>query len=200
MTLTAVPKGALQYLTAWPAGASQPNVSSINSPVGRVLANSVILPASSDGSLDVFAFDATDFLVDINGYFAPDDGVSGLFYFPVTQCRAADTQRSAGVFGGPSLTAEVVRSYPLPSSICGLPVTAKAYAVHATVLPGGAAMPFLTLWPSGQGRPNASILNAFEGQVVTNSAIVPAGTNGSMDAFAFRNTHFVLDIAGYFGR
>lgn len=61
-------------------------------------------------------------------------------------------------------------------------------------------MPFLTAWPSGQLQPNASILNAFQGQTVTNSAIVPAGAGGSIDVYAFRQTHVVIDIAGYFGR
>lgn len=92
VTITAVPQGPLQYLTAWPAGSAQPNISNINSPAGRVLANSVILPASPDGSIQVFTFDRTDFIIDINGYFAPDNG-QGLFYFPVQQCRFSDTRR-----------------------------------------------------------------------------------------------------------
>ena len=61
-------------------------------------------------------------------------------------------------------------------------------------------MPFLTLWPTGQARPNASVLNAFQGQIATNSAIIPADTNGSIDVFAYRRTHVVLEVSGYFGR
>lgn len=41
-------------------GDRQPNVSQINSPGGRVLANSVVPPASTDGSIDVYAFDRSD--------------------------------------------------------------------------------------------------------------------------------------------
>jgi len=76
-------------------------VSNINSPGQRVLANSVILPTSADGSVDVFVFDRSDFIIDINGYFAPDDGVNGLFYCPVTQCPAIDSSSAAyaGIFG-----------------------------------------------------------------------------------------------------
>jgi len=33
-------------------------------------------------------------------------------------------------------------------------------------------MPFLTMWETAGNRPNASQLNAFEGQTVTNTAIV----------------------------
>ncbi|MBL8230542.1 MAG: hypothetical protein JNL98_18775 [Bryobacterales bacterium] len=200
VTITAVPQGPLQFLTAWPAGGPQPNISNINSPAGRVLANSVILPASADGSVDVFTFDRTDFLIDINGYFAPDNG-QGLFYFPVQQCRVSDSRSANGTFGGPVFENEQTRTYPLPVSACsGIPAAARAYVVNASVIPNGSPMPFLTLWPTGQGRPNASSLNAFEGQIVTNSAIIPAGANGAIDVYAFRRTHVVLEVSGYFGR
>jgi hypothetical protein len=193
VTITAVPPAPLAYLTAWPSGGGQPNVSSINSFAGRTLANSVIIPASPDGSIDVFTSGATDFLVDINGYYAPDDGVNGQFYFPVTQCRAV----SATTFAD-----ESVRTINLPAATgcSGIPSNAKGYSINVTALPNGNPMPFLTAYPTGQPRPNASILNAFQGQVVSNAAIIPAGTNGAIDIFAFRRTDVVVEVSGYFGR
>jgi hypothetical protein len=193
VTITAVPPAALAYLTAWPAGSGQPNVSSINSFAGRTLANNVIIPASADGSIDVFTFNATDFLIDINGYYAPDDGVNGQFYFPVTQCRASaattyedETRRTMHIPTAPGCT--------------GIPANAKGYAINVTAMPNGNPMPFLTAFPTGQQRPNASMLNAFQGQVVTNAAIIPAGTNGAIDIFAYRRTEVVVEVSGYFGR
>lgn len=41
---------------------------------------------------------------------------------------------------------------------------------------------------------------AFEGQSVTNSAIVPAGVNGAVHVFAFRPTFVSVGVYGYFGR
>lgn len=179
-------------------------MSNINSLAGRVLANSVIVPASPDGSIDIYTYNQTDFLVDINGYYAPDDGVSGLYYFPVPQCRAADTTSAiyTGAFGGPAFADNTARTIPIPSSpFCsGIPATAKGYAVNVTALPDGRPMPFLTAYPTGQPRPNASILNAFEGQVVTNSAIIPAGANGAIDVYVYKQTNVVVEISGYFRR
>jgi hypothetical protein len=197
VTITAAPPAALAYLTAWPGGSGQPNVSSINSFVGRVLANSVIIPASADGSIDVFTFDATDFLIDINGYYAPDDGQRGLFYFPVTQCRASDSTVSGGPY--PDDTTRTI-NIPAAAGCSGIPSNAQGYAINVTALPGGNPMPFLTAYPTGQARPNASILNAFQGQVVTNAAIIPAGTNGAIDIYAFRRTDVVVEVSGYFSR
>ncbi|MBI4910382.1 MAG: BACON domain-containing protein [Acidobacteria bacterium] len=192
MTLTVIPPQPLPFMTLWPAGGSQPNVSSINSFAGRILANSVIVPASADGSIAVFAFARTDFLVDISGYFAPDNG-QGLYYFPVTQCRAQDSTSYAD---------DSTNTINIPSAgnCSGIPATAKGYTINVTAIPGGSALPFVTVYPTGQARPNASILNAFEGQTVTGGGIIPAGLGGSIDVYAYRRTNVVVDVSGYFGR
>jgi hypothetical protein len=204
ITITVVPTINLAYLTAWPSGRTQPNVSSMNSPTGRVLANSVIVPASPDGSISLFTFDRTDVIVDINGYFAPDDRATGLFYFPTRQCRVSNTLDPSftGAFGGGMLGSESTRTIPiLASPNCpGIASNARAYAANATVIPNGSPMPFLTVWPTGQARPNASVINAFQGQTVSSGFIVPAGLGGSIDVFAYRATHLAMELAGYFGR
>ena len=82
-------------------------------------------------------------------------------------------------------------------SNCGVPANALAYAMNATVVPA-APLGYLTLWPKGQAQPLVSTLNAPAGGVVANAAIVPAGTNGVISAFATSQTHLVLDINGYF--
>ena len=56
---------------------------------------------------------------------------------------------------------------------------------------------FLTLWPDGGQFPNVSTLNAYDGAVTSNMAIVPT-TNGSIDAYAAGLTQLILDISGYF--
>jgi len=204
VTITAVPPDPLMFLTAWPAGGPQPNVSSINSPQKRVLANSVVIPAGADGAIDVFTLNQTDVLMDINGYFAPDDGTNGLFYFPLPLCRVSSTQDTglAGAFGPPQFGDETSRVLPVRQSPCAttIPPNVKAYALTVTAMPGGSPMPFITAWPAGSAMPNASILNAFDGQIVTNSAIVPAGTDGSVSVYTYRKTHVVVEISGYFAR
>lgn len=190
VTITVAPPGPLQFLTAWPTGSSQPNVSTINSPLGRTLANSVIVPASNTGSIDGFVFDRSDVLIDITGYFAPDSG-QGLLYYPITQCRPHNSQ----------FADEQVKTITLAGSACSnIPATALAYAANVTSISGGSPMPFLTIFPTGQSRPNVSTLNAFEGQTATNSAIVPSGPGGAIDIFAYRHTQVVLEISGYFAR
>jgi hypothetical protein len=58
-------------------------------------------------------------------------------------------------------------------------------------------MLYLSLWPDGQQQPTVSTLNAEDGFITSNMAIVPT-TNGSIDAFAAALTQLILDISGYF--
>jgi hypothetical protein len=53
------------------------------------------------------------------------------------------------------------------------------------------------MWPQGQPQPLAATLNAGDGAITSNLAIIPTG-NGSVNAFALNPTHLVLDIFGYF--
>jgi hypothetical protein len=81
---------------------------------------------------------------------------------------------------------------------CPIYPLAQAYSLNVTVVPP-APLGYLTVWPTGQSRPVVSTLNALQGQIVANAAIVPAGTpNGSIDVYASNNTELVIDINGYY--
>jgi hypothetical protein len=56
----------------------------------------------------------------------------------------------------------------------------------------------LALWPQGQARPAVSTLNALDGAITSNLAIVPTA-NGRISALASDLTHVIVDISGYFG-
>ena len=78
LNLTVVPPGPLTYLTIWPGGASQPNASALNDTLGGIVANATIVPAGADasGSVNVFVSDNTNLIIDINGYYAPQSGIT----------------------------------------------------------------------------------------------------------------------------
>jgi hypothetical protein len=185
-----VPHGPLGYLTTWPTGAAtKPVVSSLNAPTGTVTANAAIVPAGTSGSIDVFATNSADLVIDINGYFAPM-GTGGLSLYSVKPCRVQDTRELPGASPITSLDVAVT------SSDCTIPATAQADVLNATVVPSG-SLGYLTLWPDGQTQPLVSTLNALDGTVTSNMAIVPT-INGSISAFASNPTQAILDISGYF--
>lgn len=193
---TVIPATTLGYLTLWPSGSNLPTVSTLNAVTGTIVANAAIIRGSSGlGHLSAFVTNDTDLIVDINGYFAPGTAPGGLFYYPVAPCRVADTRNATGPFGGPIQNGE--REYPIRASGCGVPSTAQAYAVNTTVIPQG-VLGYLTIWPSGQARPTVSTLNAVDGALTSNAAILPAGSNGSVATFMNGTAHLLLDLSGYF--
>ena len=77
-----------------------------------------------------------------------------------------------------------------------IPATAEALVFNATVVPQG-LLGYLTLWRDGAGQPVVSTLNALDGAITSNMAIVPT-LNGFIDAFATDKTDLILDIFSYF--
>jgi len=71
LNMTAVPQGALGFLSAWPTGQGYPGVSTLNSTNGNVIANAAIIPSGTGGAITVVAANPTDLIIDIVGYFAP---------------------------------------------------------------------------------------------------------------------------------
>jgi hypothetical protein len=197
LNYTVVPQGPLGYLTTWPTGQAQPLVSTLNAPTGTVVANAAIVPTGTGGQINLFVTSATDVIVDVNGYFAPAGSPGALSFYAATPCRISDTRLAAGPFGGPQMAGGNTRSYTVPASSCAIPGSAQAYSMNATVVPSG-GLGYLTLWPTGIGQPLVSTLNAQDGSLTSNAALVPAGTSGAINAFVTSPTHLILDINGYF--
>ena len=86
---------------------------------------------------------------------------------------------------------------PVPQSACNIPSSALAYSLNVTAVPQG-PLGFLSIWPTGVTQPLVSTLNSYDGRVVSNAAIVPAGFSGSIALFASDTTDAVIDINGYF--
>jgi hypothetical protein len=191
LNFTAVPHGPLGYITAWPTGQNKPLISTLNASTGKVTANAAIVSTGTAGGVSVYASNDTDLLIDINGYFAPA-GLGGLDLFTVAPCRVLDTRNPAGSspFSGMIVT-NVGGGSCLPQGS-----GAQAFVLNATAVPPG-PLGFLTLWPDTQAQPLVSTLNAPDGAITSNMAIVPV-TNGSIDAFTSDPAQLILDISGYF--
>ena len=191
LNFAAVPPGPLGFLTAYPTGQPRPQVASLNDAAGTTTANAVIVQAGTGGNIDVFASNNTNVVIDINGYFAPMS-TGGLSLYNVTPCRVFDSRKPPG---SPPLTGQ--RDVAVSGGSCGIPA-AQAYVMSATVVPP-AALGFLTLWAQGLSKPVVATLNAVDGVITSNMAIVPAA-NGSISAFPSNTTHLVLDVFGYFSQ
>lgn len=134
--------------------------------------------------------------------------MSQTVFVPISPCRVVDTRGPGGALGAPALAARSPRTFPILASPC-LPPTAApvAYALNVTIVPPGAvpgrlnltnAVAFVTVWPSGELMPVASVVNSWLGSVAHNAVIVQAGAGGSVDVFSTDATDVIIDLAGYF--
>jgi len=186
-------RGGLDYLTVWPKGERQPNVSTLNDDTGTVVANAAIVPAGTERATAFYPHsNNTDLVVDVNGYFAAPSS-SGLSMYPTAPCRVLDTR---GIGDGEPFSGELTPPIDVLDSTCAPPAAAQAYIFNATVVPSG-SLGYLTLWPDTEPMPEVSTLNAYDGFITSNMAIVPA-LDGSVDAYAAGLTELILDISGYF--
>jgi hypothetical protein len=115
--------------------------------------------------------------------------------YTVAPCRVVDTRDPD--LGGPNpLSAGVVKTYTVIGQ-CSLPADARSLAVNVTVTqPAGAG--HVIVFPGNTTPPNASTLNYRAGQTRANNAIIPLGTGGKISVVSAANTHFILDVNGYF--
>lgn len=120
-------------------------------------------------------------------------------FYSVGPCRVVDTRNATGPFGGPPLSAGLVRVFPTAGR-CGLPASATSLSLNITVA-GATEGGHLRLYPGGSPLPLTSTINYWAGQARANNAIVTLSTGGSLSVFcgqAAGTVHLILDVNGYF--
>lgn len=131
---------------------------------------------------------------------APADPTNQAGFTPVTPARLVDTrdrgetsdgQQVAGGRVAPGATFDVQ-----VGGRGGVPTTAKAAIVNVTaVRPDDRG--FLTVFPRGSDRPNASNLNYEAGTVVASQVIVRLDADGWASIYTFADTHLLVDVVGW---
>jgi len=184
------------YLTAYPAGTARPNASNLNFAAGQTVANAVSVGVGSNGQVSFFVnAGCADVIVDLVGFHSVLTGANQVGTFrSVAPSRQVDT-RNAGQ--APCIGTNQTREFTV---VNGLPAVAGGTAtvtLNVTVT-GAISSGFLTVFPSGVGRPTASNLNFVAGQTVANLVRVKVGTGGKVSFFANSGCpNVVVDLLGY---
>lgn len=74
--ITAVPSTPSGFITAYPTGQALPLAATLVWSLGALTSNAAVVSGGTGGSIDVFTNSATDMVIDINGYYAPQTGVT----------------------------------------------------------------------------------------------------------------------------
>jgi hypothetical protein len=184
------------FLTAYPDGSAKPNASNLNFSAGETVPNLTTVPLSSGGAIDLFnASGSVNAIVDVSGYYGPGTGQG---FTSLTPSRICDTRSgNATPCAGQTLGAGSVLKVQVTGE-GGVPSGASAVVANVTVT-GGTATSFLTAYPDGSVKPNASNLNFAAGETVPNRVIIPLSSGGALDLFnAAGSVNAIVDVDGYF--
>jgi hypothetical protein len=197
LNLTSAEARGTGFVTAYPCGAPLPNASNLNYRVGAPVANSAIVKIGTGGKVCLLTADAdTELIADVNGYF-PTTG-----YTSMTPARLMDTRSPQSTLDGAG-AGEGLRTagstYQLQvAGRAGVPASAAAVVLNVTSADAGGTG-FMTAYPCGEARPNASNLNYGAGAPVANSAIVRVGSGGKVCLFTGdTGTELIADVNGWF--
>ncbi|MGB8858886.1 MAG: DUF1501 domain-containing protein [Ilumatobacteraceae bacterium] len=182
------------FITVWPNGEGMPATSSVNARAGETAANLVIAKLGADGKLRIRNDrGAAHVLVDVAGYFTAG---SGGRYLPVSPQRLVDTRSGIGAakarVGATPLSVQIAGVNGLPASgIAAVQINLTAVAPSEDT--------YLTVYPSGAAKPNASNLNLRGGGVRANSVVARVGPDGKiLVACGQGDSDVLVDVVGYF--
>jgi hypothetical protein len=128
---------------------------------------------------------------------------AGLVFVAITPCRVMDTRGEdgsgkTGLFGPPSIVRFQPRVIPVPLSNCGVPAAAAYSMNFVSITPLGQPVGWLSAWQDDMPWPGTVVVNASDGGVVGNSAVVLAGADGGIQVMANDNLDLVIDMNGYY--
>ncbi len=177
------------YLTVYSCDRPRPTASNLNYRPGVEVANAVFAELSASGTVCVYAMADTHVVIDVNGYFTAPSG-----FRPLAPDRALDTRGPAGT--ELVLPAGTITSVPVVGRP-GVDPSSGTVVLNVTV-DGATARGFVTAFPCGAQRPNASNLNFSSGVAVANAVIAKIGDGGAVCLFNSAPAHLVVDVNGSF--
>ena len=193
LNVTVTNPAATGFITVHPCG-DRPLASNLNYVANQTVANAVIAPVSSDGTVCFYSPVATDVLADVNGWFRDGGGFHTLTPLRIFDSRPGETDGVVHIakqrYGGGAIVSISVGDVP------GVPTDASAVSLNVTAT-DALGDGFVTVYPCGE-RPLASNLNFRLGQTVPNAVIAPLGPGSVLCFFANADTHLIADINGYF--
>jgi hypothetical protein len=164
------PISVASYITLFPTGTTMPLVSTLTASPAAWVQNSAIVAAGTNGQVDVYCQFAGRVVIDINGYYAPQNVVGTIFSntFFVTGF-ALDTFLPLGGAGTPS-GGELVNSVPIPAAC-----TADVLSVLADTANGTGDVTFTLRVNGSNSSLGCTVLSAATGCTASGSVGLLAG-------------------------
>ena len=202
--ITAVNSGVrsngFAYWSATPAGSPEPATSNLNIlDVGQTIANQVIVKPSASG-VDFYSYAGGDLIVDYMGYYTgSSDGDSYIgLYVPISSTRLLDTRTSPNPLGANVAVHHGWSVEGATGGVAGIPVNGASAGALNVTMTRAHDDGYVTVYPAGAKRPDASNLNADRaGVTAPNHVQVKNGTRG-VTLYSYGGADLIVDVFGWF--
>ncbi|MCA1657211.1 MAG: hypothetical protein LC713_05820, partial [Actinobacteria bacterium] len=185
------------FLTLSPTGTPRPNASNLNFTVGENIPNLVVVKLGTGGRVNLFnSAGSTHVIFDVAGWYSDNPNGADGRYQPLVPARILDTRvgPGAGLTLGPGASLDLT-----VLGQGGVPGGGAEAAVLNVAVTNTTGSSFLTIYPTGQPRPNASNLNWNPGDTVSNRAMVRLGTGGRVTIFnSAGSADIIVDVGGWY--
>lgn len=174
------------FFTVWPKGEPRPTASNVNYEAGVDTPNLVVAKIGDDGSINIFAEQASDVVVDVFGWF--DNTVAENGFTPVVPRRVIDT-RTTGVkaAAGETVTFQVTGG--------GVPAGVDSVALNLTINDADADG-WAAAFAAGDSVPETSNVNFRAGETRPNVVFAPVSASGEVSVYMFVGGHVIADVLG----
>jgi hypothetical protein len=196
INVTVTNPSASGYLTVYPTGVARPLASNLDFVAGQTIANLVTVAVGTAGKVTIYnSTGATDVIFDVAGWVSAQGmtTVTAGQYRALVPARILDTRGTIGRLGADqAMDLQVAGQGGVP------PAGASAVVLNVTVT-GPSAASYITVYPSGVGRPLSSNLGFVAGQTLANRVLVGLGPNGKVSLYNLAgSTDVVVDVGGWF--
>ena len=180
-------------LTLWPSGEPRQLVSSVNFNPGDVVANMVTVKLGANGKVSLYNLKGwVPTVVDVVGYYTA--GTDRQRTVHPADARAGARHRASSTKIGPGGTIDVQ-----VTGVRGVPASGVSGVALNVTVDDPSAPSYFTVYPTGEGRPNASTLNFVPGLTVANLTLAKVGAGGRVSIWNYDGTaRVVADVVGYF--
>jgi hypothetical protein len=176
-------------VTVWPTGSPRPRVPNLVVDGTRDWATLALVGVGADGKISVHTKSGrVDLDIDVLGWFPEDE------LHLVTPQRIFDTVKhgpSGGLVSGGTVDVRVTDVAGIPSE--AVAVVLRLESSSSRQSPGG-----ITVWPTGEPRPDVANLIAEQATTRANLAVVAPGRGGSVSVHNARGrTHVAIEVLGW---
>jgi hypothetical protein len=175
-----------------------PTISNINYVAGQVIPNSVTITVPAHGLIEVYSSAGSPFVIfDVAGWFSDASGahIEKGAYHALAPSRIMNTRTGLGGSNklGPNTTVDLKVGGGAVDATHGAAVVLNVTAAETT------GNSYLTVWPKGQARPNASNVNFPPNSAAANLVLVGVGADDSISIYLESGSaNVIVDLLGWF--